>query len=144
VALEWDRECTFGDIDDRASRMANLLAGRGLAVGDRVCVYLPNCLELIDLFLAATRLGVIFVPMNVLYRDREIRHILADADPVALITTAELQAHVPPGGTVWTLEELQSVVGEFPASRQVAETDGEAPAAIVDTSGTAWRRRALC
>jgi acyl-coenzyme A synthetase/AMP-(fatty) acid ligase len=37
--------------------MANLLAGRGLAAGDRICVYLPNCLEFIDLFLAATRLG---------------------------------------------------------------------------------------
>jgi len=136
VAIEWDREYTFGDIDDRASRMANLLAGRGLAAGDRICVYLPNCLEFIDLFLAATRLGVIFVPVNVLYRDREIRHILADADPVALITTAELQVHVPPGGTVWTLEELRSVVEEFPATRRVAVTDGEAPAAIVYTSGT--------
>ena len=136
VAIEWDREHTFGDIDDRASRMANLLAGRGLAAGDRICVYLPNCLEFIDLFLAATRLGVIFVPVNVLYRDREIRHILADADPVALITTAELQVHVPPGGTVWTLEELRLVVEEFPATRRVAVTDGEAPAAIVYTSGT--------
>jgi malonyl-CoA/methylmalonyl-CoA synthetase len=98
TALEWDREYTFGEIDDRASRTANLLAARGLAKGDRLCIYLPNCLEFIDLFLAATRLGVIFVPVNVLYRDREIRHILSDADPVALITTAELQANVPPGG----------------------------------------------
>ncbi|MFN9895576.1 MAG: AMP-binding protein, partial [Acidobacteriota bacterium] len=89
VAIEWDREYTFGEMDDRASRMAALLVSRGLAAGDRLCVYLPNCLEFIDLFVAATRLGVIFVPVNVLYRDREIRHIVTDADPVALITTAE-------------------------------------------------------
>ncbi len=136
VALEWDREYTFGEIDDRASRMANLLAARGLAIGDLLCVYLPNCLEFVDLFLAATRLGVIFVPVNVLYRDREIRHILADADPVAVITTAELQVHVPPGAPVWTLEEIRTAVDVFPATRQVAVTDGETPAAIIYTSGT--------
>ena len=136
VAIEWDREYTFGEMDDRASRMAALLVSRGLAAGDRLCVYLPNCLEFIDLFVAATRLGVIFVPVNVLYRDREIRHIVTDADPVALITTAELQTHVPPGGTVWTVEELRSAVKEFPARRRVAVTDGETPAAIVYTSGT--------
>jgi malonyl-CoA/methylmalonyl-CoA synthetase len=136
VALEWDREYTFGEVDDRASRMANLLAARGLGAGDRLCVYLPNCLEFVDLFLAATRLGVIFVPVNVLYRDREIRHILADADPVALITTAELETHVPPGAPVWTLEELRVAVDGFPATRRVAVTDGETPAAIVYTSGT--------
>jgi len=123
VALEWDREYTFGEVDDRASRMANLLAARGLGAGDRLCVYLPNCLEFVDLFLAATRLGVIFVPVNVLYRDREIRHILADADPVALITTAELETHVPPGAPVWTLEELRVAVDGFPATRRVAVTE---------------------
>lgn len=136
VALEWDREYTFGEVDDRASRTANLLASRGLTKGDRLCVYLPNCLEFVDLFLAATRLGVIFVPVNVLYRDREIRHILADADPVALITTAELQTHVPPGAPVWTLEEIRAAVEAFPATRQVLVIDGETPAAIVYTSGT--------
>ena len=116
--------------------MANLLSARGLAMGDRLCVYLPNCLEFVDLFLAATRLGVIFVPVNVLYRDREIRHILADADPVALITTAELQMHVPAGAPVWTLEELRTTVETFPTVRHVAVFDGETPAAIVYTSGT--------
>ena len=79
---------TFGDLDDSASRMANLLVDRGLKKGDRLCVYLANCIEYIELYLAATRLGVIFVPVNVLYRDREIRHILEDAEPKAIITTA--------------------------------------------------------
>ena len=40
-----------------------------------------NRVEFIDLFLACVRLGVIFVPMNVLYRERELRHIVGDAEP---------------------------------------------------------------
>src|SRR5215208_4801680 len=69
------RTLTFGDIDARASRMAHELAARGLQRGDRLCVHLPNRVEFIDLFLACVRLGVILVPMNVLYRERELRHI---------------------------------------------------------------------
>ena len=135
-ALEWDRLYTFGEIDDRASRMAHLLADRGLSFGDRLCVFLPNCLEFIDLYLAATRLGIIFVPVNVLYRDREIRHILADAEPTALITSQELLPHVPADAPVLLLEDLRRTVDEYPATRRVAVTDGETPAAIVYTSGT--------
>ena len=36
---------------------------------------------MIDLYLACVKLGVIFVPINILYRDREIAHILHDAEP---------------------------------------------------------------
>ena len=49
---------------------------RGLKTGDRLCCYLANCVEMIDLYLACIKLGVIFVPINILYRDREIAHIL--------------------------------------------------------------------
>ncbi len=82
VALEFDgREFTFGEIDARSNRLAHLLTRRGLKPGDRLCVYLANCVEMIDLYLACVKLGVIFVPINILYRDRESAHILQDADP---------------------------------------------------------------
>src|SRR5437868_13301784 len=107
-ALEWEElRLTFGEIDDRASRMANLLAGRGLKPGDRLCVYLANCLEYIDLFLAATRLGVIFVPVNILYREREISHILQDAGPAAIVASEASSPYVPAIAPVWRVEELQ-------------------------------------
>ena len=73
---------TFGEVDARAHRMAHELAARGLRAGDRLCVHLANCVEFIDLFLACTRLGVIMVPINVLYRERELTHILADSADV--------------------------------------------------------------
>src|ERR1700733_2872147 len=36
---------TFGEIDARSNRMARLLTQRGLKGGDRLCIYLPNCVE---------------------------------------------------------------------------------------------------
>jgi malonyl-CoA/methylmalonyl-CoA synthetase len=135
-ALDWDRTYTFGEIDSRASRMANALAKRGLTRGDRLCVYLPNRIEYIDLFLAATRLGLIFVPVNILYRDREIRHIVNDSDPAAVVAGENMVQHLPSGVNVWSLEELKHQAESQPDTRCVAVHDGETPAAIVYTSGT--------
>src|ERR1051326_3469678 len=78
---------------------------------------------LIDLYLACTRLGVIFVPINILYRDREIAHIVQDAEPAALITAAELPALAAEA-------EAQEPIRPNPA------LDGDTPAGIIYTSGT--------
>src|ERR1700690_3392620 len=90
VALEWeDAAYTFGELDARSNRVAHALAARGLSRGDRLCLYLANRIEMIDLYLAAIKLGVIFVPINILYREREISHILTDAEPKLFISEAE-------------------------------------------------------
>jgi malonyl-CoA/methylmalonyl-CoA synthetase len=120
VGLEWKGvEYTFGEIDRRSDAMAAALVQRGLAQGDRICVQLANCIEMIDLFLACVKLGVIFVPVNILYRDREVRHIVSDADPKLFITEANL-AEFHSGG----------------AAPCAAILDGDTPAALVYTSGT--------
>jgi malonyl-CoA/methylmalonyl-CoA synthetase len=121
VALEWQgAEYTFGDIDARSNRMARALVDRGISQGDRVCVYLANRIEMIDVFLACVKLGAIFVPINILYRDREMSHILSDAEPKLLITERELADLMTTSATLETFPDL----------------DGDAPAALVYTSGT--------
>lgn len=130
IALEFEGEVfTFAQIDTRADRTAAFLTARGLVRGDRLCVYLSNCIEFIDLYLACIRLGVIFVPVNILYREREIQHILTDSDPKALVAREAVPASVP----VWRLDELH--IPESAATMR-ASLDGDSPAALVYTSGT--------
>jgi malonyl-CoA/methylmalonyl-CoA synthetase len=124
VALEFERRTfTFGEIDARANRTAQALSRRGLKLGDRLCVHLANCVEMIDLYLACTRLGVIFVPVNILYRDREISHIVQDAEPAAFLTAADLPA-------LAAETEAQDPI------RPDLALDGDTPAGIIYTSGT--------
>ena len=103
VALEFERRTfTFGEIDARANRTAQALSRRGLKLGDRLCVHLANCVEMIDLYLACTRLGVIFVPVNILYRDREISHIVtgfSEAE-VSLSIACALGLSLLPGAVI--------------------------------------------
>jgi malonyl-CoA/methylmalonyl-CoA synthetase len=123
-ALEWAGSTyTFGDIDARSNRMARALAKRGLAKGDRLCVYLANRIEIIDLYLACVKSGVIFVPVNILYRDREMSHILSDAEPKLLVTEKELPA---------LCEEAAPQPSDLPP----VAIEGDDPAALVYTSGT--------
>jgi malonyl-CoA/methylmalonyl-CoA synthetase len=122
VALEFGETVyTFGEIDSRSNRVAQLLVQRGLKAGDRLCVYLPNSVEMIDLYLACVKLGVIFVPINILYRDREIDHILTDAEPALVIRSAD---------------GLADEAAAMPEERPSVALDGDAPAGIIYTSGT--------
>lgn len=124
-ALEWQGATyTFGDIEARSNRMARALAARGLAQGDRLCVYLPNCIELVDLYLACVKLGVIFVPINILYRERELNHILTDAAPKLYVTAPELAAL-----NAEAAAQDAASLPEVPLSES-------SPAALVYTSGT--------
>jgi malonyl-CoA/methylmalonyl-CoA synthetase len=124
VALEWaGAEFTFGEIEVRSNRLAHALRARGLAKGDRLAVYLANRIELIDLYLACVKLGVIFVPINILYRDREIAHLTGDAEPRFVIREEDLPA---------LMSEAEKASSERPSE----DLDGDTPAAIIYTSGT--------
>ncbi|HEY1239838.1 MAG TPA: AMP-binding protein [Bryobacteraceae bacterium] len=123
---------TFGEIDARSNRLAVLLKRRGLNPGDRLCVYLANRVEMIDLFLACVKLGVIFVPINILYREREMAHILKDAEPRALVSATHLDAPVP----IWDPAELTEAASNLPDERPGVTLDGDTPAGIIYTSGT--------
>jgi malonyl-CoA/methylmalonyl-CoA synthetase len=124
TALEWaGSEYTFGELDGRSNRVANALKARGLVQGDRLCVYLANRIEFLDLYLAAVKLGLIFVPINILYREREISHILSDAEPKLYLTEKDLAG-------------LEAEAARQSSSLEVLPLEGDAPAALVYTSGT--------
>lgn len=125
---------TFGDLDDRSNRWARVLLARGVAAGDRLAFCLPNRLAVVDFWIAAIKLGVIVVPINVLYRDREIAHILGDATPRAVISTADRREDF--GARFWDVDELERDAATAPAERPAARLDASTPAALVYTSGT--------
>jgi malonyl-CoA/methylmalonyl-CoA synthetase len=141
-ALEFKgQRFTFAELDVRANRLASLLTTRGFSAGDRLAVYLENRVEFIDLFLACTRLGVILVPINILYRDREASHIVSDAEPKAIVASGP----VPGGFGYWDVAELSQAAAERSATprdllvsrlSRGGESTDSTPAAIVYTSGT--------
>ncbi|MEO8503913.1 MAG: AMP-binding protein [Acidobacteriota bacterium] len=138
---------SYAELHGKAARFAAVLAQQGVSRGDRVAFFLGNRPEFAVAYLAVLRLGAVMVPINLAYRQREIAHILGDAEPRALITETAQRA---------VLEELDAK--EYPVlervlfveSLAVEMTAEEAPAVAVDggelalimyTSGTTGRSK---
>jgi malonyl-CoA/methylmalonyl-CoA synthetase len=133
VALEFeDAVYSFGELDRRSNRVANLFLERGFQKGDRLGIYLSNCVEMIDIFLACMKTGVIFVPVNILYREREVTHILSDAQPRAVVSSGEL----PGGSPSWNVMDLSDEAKLHSDQPPAVPVDGDDAAAIIYTSGT--------
>jgi malonyl-CoA/methylmalonyl-CoA synthetase len=133
------RTLTFGEIDARAARTASALIEHGVGPGDRVGIYLSNRVEFIDLFLACLRLGAIIVPMNILYRQREIGHIVADAGPTLVVSD---EAGIERLAGLTRALDVAQLTAESAAgivSDVRPRVSGDDPAAIVYTSGTTGR-----
>ena len=127
---------TFGDLEVRSNRLAHLLRARGLQAGDRLAFFLQNRIEVIDLWLAGTKLGLIIVPINVLYRERELTHIVRDAAPTAVVTSRELAGLIPSDVAIWEVDGLAAEAVLQPGARISVPADADTPMSLIYTSGT--------
>ncbi len=77
------------DLFERGRRLAGGLAGLGVAPGDRIVVNMANCPEVTIAYQALWRAGAVVTPVSFLLPAPELRHVVADAEAVAVITTPE-------------------------------------------------------
>jgi malonyl-CoA/methylmalonyl-CoA synthetase len=80
---------TYRDLDQRSRAVAGRFAGTGLRAGDRVVVSAAASNALVVAHVAALRLGLVVVPVNGAYLEREIRHVVDDCEPAACIVDAD-------------------------------------------------------
>jgi acyl-CoA synthetase (AMP-forming)/AMP-acid ligase II len=85
------RRLSFAEMDDRATRLAHVLAARGIGAGDHVGLHLFNGNEYLEAMLACFKLRAVPVNVNYRYVADELRYLFADADLVALLTEPALR-----------------------------------------------------
>jgi non-ribosomal peptide synthetase component E (peptide arylation enzyme) len=76
---------TFDDFFERVRRVAGRLAGMDVGPGDVVSWQLPNWWEAAVVHHAALQVGAIPNPLNMIFRGRELRFVLAQAKPTLLV-----------------------------------------------------------
>ncbi len=81
-----NQRLTYRQFNARVNRLANALLGLGLKKGDKVATILPNCLELLDIYWAVAKTGLVVVPLSPMLRGAGLTRLLNDSDGVALIT----------------------------------------------------------
>ncbi len=85
---------THGELNERVNRSANALHEVGLRKGDRLALFLENCIELLELYHVAAKSGLVVVPLSPLVRGDGLANLLRDAEPSVLVTNTGLMSHV--------------------------------------------------
>ncbi|MDJ0757433.1 MAG: AMP-binding protein [Ardenticatenaceae bacterium] len=87
IAVGFDEQrYTYLEFNERVNRMANTLLKFGVKKGDKIATVLPNSLELLELYWAVAKTGMVIVPMSPLLRGQGLVTLLNDSDAVILIT----------------------------------------------------------
>lgn len=90
------RSITYADLEQRTNRLANALLGLGLQRGDRVGIYLPNCVEVVEIEIACYKAGLIKAPFNARLSPTEVGAIAANSGAALIVTTAERAETIRP------------------------------------------------
>ena len=94
-----ERTLTFGELDERATRLANHWTAQGLRAGDHIGLYLYNGNEYLECMLAAWKIRAVTINVNYRYVAEELSYVCDNADLVALIHEEELSGCVAEADT---------------------------------------------
>ena len=81
----FDATITLSQLDEQSDAFAVALNEFGVAKGDRLAVVLQNIPQFIIATVAGWKLGAVIVPINPMYREREISTVLADSGAIGVI-----------------------------------------------------------
>lgn len=79
LLIFFGKKITYRQMVDLASRFAGALSNLGLKKGDRVAVVLPNTPQFMIAYYGILKVGGIVVPVNPLYTEMELEHVLKDS-----------------------------------------------------------------
>ncbi|MFN3423117.1 MAG: AMP-binding protein [Novosphingobium meiothermophilum] len=82
---------TWRELDEEVDRVATGLLDRGVAKGDRVGIWAPNCAEWTVLQFATARIGAILVTINPAYRTSEVDYALNKVGCSFLVTASRFK-----------------------------------------------------
>ena len=127
-ALVGERErLTYGDLRERAARIAAGLGARGVERGDRVACVLANEPETVELYWGCQWLGACFVPLSHRLAEADLDYCIADSGAALVVReTSEVDELVAPA--------------EHPGSLDLAD---DTPSIQLYTSGTTGRPKGV-
>ena len=81
---------TYQEFYDGVRKSAAMFGGLGIGKGDRVCLFLPNCIEYVYSWFGLSLIGAIAVPVNTAYKRDEMAYILNNSEAKGLVSDSSL------------------------------------------------------
>src|SRR5580704_17082014 len=133
---------SYAELNTRANRLARFLVSRGAGPEGLVAVAMPRSVEMVVAVLAVLKAGAGYVPVDLAYPSDRISYMLAEARPVAVLTTTAAGRGLP-GGTLQVVLDDPAVAaavsrlagGDLAAGERPGPLERSSPAYVIYTSG---------
>ncbi|MER8187219.1 amino acid adenylation domain-containing protein [Kitasatospora sp. NPDC094015] len=139
VAVDFEgTELTYRALDERAGRLARVLAGAGAGPDRIVAVAVPRSAELMVALLAVLKSGAAYLPLDVEYPAERLAGMVEDAAPVCVLTVPDQLDALPrvPGVPLLTVD------ADGPQAEPAAPGPDHA-AYVIFTSGSTGRPKGV-
>lgn len=89
-----NRSYSYPELNKRVNKLSHSLLSLGLKKGDKVAVLLENSIEIVEVYLATAKTGIVIVPINFRLVEKDIEYILKNSDSLLLIVHNEFTKKV--------------------------------------------------
>ena len=127
---------TYRQFQEGARKTASLYQSLGVQPGDRVCLVLPNCPEMLLSWFGLSLLGATMVPINTAYKRDELAFILKDSGARILVAHADFKETATAAADLVLDLTTRVIVGE-PNSRNAPDQWKDFEAAFADSMALA-------
>ncbi|MFF0598798.1 amino acid adenylation domain-containing protein [Streptomyces antibioticus] len=138
---------TFAELDERAARLAGLLARRGVGPESVVALAVPRSADSVVAILGVLKAGGAYLPLDLDYPADRLGYMLRDADPVCVLTTSQAVGLLPESdGPQRLLLDAPETAAALSATERVSEAAPVAaghPAYVIYTSGSTGRPKGV-
>jgi acyl-CoA synthetase (AMP-forming)/AMP-acid ligase II len=160
VALkDSDRAYTYQQTNTRVNKLAHGLLSLGLKKGDKVAVLLENSIEIVELYLATAKTGLVIVPINFRLIGPDIEYIADNADAKAFVVHDEFAAtvdgirpdlanipadnYIVVGEPTEGYREYEAFIQDGPETEPGADVQPEDTWILIYTSGTTGKPKGV-
>ncbi len=149
---------TFEQLNQHVNQIVHWLRANNVQTGDRVAIYSRNRAELVMVYMAAAKLGAIFVPLNARLHPAELEYILESSECKVLfyedifatqvnrlrkVPSLELFIQIGNYLSVTSKDELFNNILTGDATEPTITAGGEDPVLLIYTSGTTGRPKGV-
>ncbi len=135
---------TYGQLNDRANRLANFLRKMGVGPDVLVAVCAERSLEMVIALLASIKAGGAYVPLDPEYPPDRLQMMLQDCNSPVVLTQAHLRERIPPTkARVICVDSSQSSFKQESAENPDVALTGKHLAYCIYTSGSTGKPKGV-
>jgi long-chain acyl-CoA synthetase len=137
------KSITYKTLDKQTNRLANLITSMGLMKGERVGLMMSNRPEFVTAFFGILKTGVVPVPINALFKEKELSYVLSNSGASGLITEASympifdnIRNDIPGCSRVILAGEMGKLLEDMSEETEVSAALEDDIAILMYTSGS--------